>query len=322
MENLVVDNKIKPSCSVVIRCFNEEKHIGVLLSGIMVQTVKNIEIILVDSGSTDATLLIASQYPVKIIHLKPEDFSFGHSLNLGCSIASTDIIVIASAHVYPLCIDWLESLLEPFSDPDVALVYGKQRGDENACYAEQQIYRKWYPEHSVNHQKHPFCNNANAAIRKSLWVQFPYNSELTGLEDLDWARRVIESGRKIVYTARAEVIHVHNETPRQIYNRYLREAIAYKRIYPNEKFNFVDFMTLFLANAGSDVCNAWHDKVLSRNLAKIVVFRFMQFWGTFRGYNQKGIVTQELANRFYYPHGLLKRREPVIPEKERLIDYD
>jgi len=313
---------IKPACSLVIRCCNEERHIGVLLSGIMAQTVKDIEIILVDSGSTDATLSIAAQYPVKILHINPEDFSFGHSLNLGCAHASADIIVIASAHVYPLCIDWLESLLAPFSDPDVALVYGKQRGDENTGYAEQQIYRKWYPENSVNHQKHPFCNNANAAIRKSLWSLFPYNSELTGLEDLDWARRAIELNRKIVYSARAEIIHVHNETPRQIFNRYRREAIAYKRIYPNEKFTFSDFVVLFSANVASDFCHAWHDKVLSRHLSGIVVFRFMQFWGTLRGYSQKGIVSQELSNRFYYPHGLSKSKEPVTHEKERLIDYD
>ncbi|MFB8794966.1 MAG: glycosyltransferase [Microcoleus sp.] len=46
-------------CSVVIRCYNEEQHIGRLLSGIMEQSVRDVEIILVDSGSTDATVGIA-----------------------------------------------------------------------------------------------------------------------------------------------------------------------------------------------------------------------------------------------------------------------
>ena len=69
-------------------------------------------------------------------------------------------------------------------------------------------------------QRHPFCNNANSAIRRSLWKSLPYNEELTGLEDLDWANKVTSLGKKIIYNAKAEVIHVHNETSKKIYNRY------------------------------------------------------------------------------------------------------
>ena len=77
---------MKPSehkCSIVIRCYNEAAHIGKLLYGILQQTESHIEIIVVDSGSTDGTLRIAKQYPVKIVEIKPEDFSFGRSLNAG-----------------------------------------------------------------------------------------------------------------------------------------------------------------------------------------------------------------------------------------------
>ena len=55
--------------SVIIRSYNEEAHIGRLLSGIIQQTWKELEIIIVDSGSTDATLSIAAQYPTKILHI-------------------------------------------------------------------------------------------------------------------------------------------------------------------------------------------------------------------------------------------------------------
>ena len=47
------------NCSIVIRAYNEEKHIGRLLEGIQHQTIKDVEIILVDSGSTDSTVSIA-----------------------------------------------------------------------------------------------------------------------------------------------------------------------------------------------------------------------------------------------------------------------
>jgi cellulose synthase/poly-beta-1,6-N-acetylglucosamine synthase-like glycosyltransferase len=100
---------------------------------------------------------------VRILSIRPEQFSFGRSLNLGCSAASGEFIVIASAHVYPVYKDWLEQLLAPFVDPDVALVYGRQRGNEQTKYSEQQIFVRWFPAQSCPRQEHPFCNNANAA---------------------------------------------------------------------------------------------------------------------------------------------------------------
>ena len=50
--------------------FNEEKHIERLLEGIFQQTIKDIEVILVDSGSLDGTVEIAKKFPVEIVHIK------------------------------------------------------------------------------------------------------------------------------------------------------------------------------------------------------------------------------------------------------------
>lgn len=316
-------DKNRPLCTVVIRCYNEEQHISKLLAGIMAQTVKDIEIILVDSGSTDATLSIASAYPVKVLSIKPEEFSFGRALNLGCLEASGEFITIASAHVYPIYNDWIETLIKHFDDAEVALVYGKQRGPENSRYTEQQIYKKWFPDDSVNRQEHPFCNNANTAIRRSLWKKLPYNEELTGLEDLDWAKRITEMGNKTVYDADAEIIHIHNETAFKVYNRYRREAIAFKRIYSHENFTLSDFLKLVTVNVVTDYYHAFKDGKLLRNLFSIPTFRLMQFWGTYRGFQKSGLVSQQLRTRFYYPNGFF-RDKTVSSEKDikRRIDYE
>ncbi len=237
-----------PICSIVIRAYNEEQHIGRLLTGILEQTIREAQIILVDSGSTDATTAIASRFPVEIVHIKPQDFTFGRSLNLGLAQAKADLVVIASAHVYPVYPDWLERLLEPFKDGQIGLAYGKQRGAPVSRFSEQQVFKRWFPEQSSLRQPHPFCNNANAAIRRSLWEQQPYDEALPGLEDLAWARRMQEQGSGIAYVAEAEVIHVHNETWRGIYNRYRREGMAFKHIYPQETFRFSDFLRLWVSN--------------------------------------------------------------------------
>lgn len=145
-----------------------------------------------------------------------------------------------------------------------------------------------------------FCNNANAAIRRSLWERNPYDESLTGLEDLAWAKWAKEQGCEIAYAAEAEIVHVHNETPRGVFNRYRREAMAFKRIHPESHFNLYDFIRLTSMNIFSDVYHAARERTLMKNLASILWFRFMQFHGTRAGYRESGMVTPQLRETFYY----------------------
>jgi len=291
----------KPACSIIIRAYNEEDHIGRLLTGIMEQTLKEIEIIVVDSGSNDATLAIASRFPTKIISISPEDFTFGRSLNLGCSEANGPILVFASAHVYPQYPDWLERLLEPFQDATIGLVYGKQRGDGETRYSEHQQFTRMYPDASIHPQKHPLCNNANAAIRRSLWEQRPYDESLSGLEDLEWATWLLSQGCYLAYSADASVVHVHNESPSQVLNRYKREAIALSRIRPDESFGFYDFLTLYFSNTIHDLRRALTDRRFFEVFGSVLWFRWMQLLGTYLGFRHAGPVTDEVIRAYYYP---------------------
>jgi glycosyltransferase involved in cell wall biosynthesis len=291
------------SCSVVIRAFNEAEHIGKLLEGIRHQTIADPEVILVDSGSSDSTVDIARKYGAQILQISAEDFSFGRSLNLGLEAAQRDYVVVASAHVYPVYPDWLEHLLRPFEDARVAVVYGKQRGTDASKFSERQIFHQWYPDADAMPQESPFCNNANAAIRRRLWEVHSYDETLTGLEDVEWAKWAQLQGYTVCYTAHAEVIHVHRETLRGVYARYEREAMAFKRIFPESHFSFYDFVRLTISNALSDLVHALRETRPWRYPASILWFRIMQFWGTYQGYRRSGPLTQQLRQTFYYPRG-------------------
>jgi rhamnosyltransferase len=296
-------------CSLVVRAYNEEKHIGRLLEGVRHQTVRDVEVLLVDSGSTDATAAIAARYGARIVHIDPQEFTFGRSLNLGLRNASTELAVIASAHVYPVYPDWLERLLEAFNDPKVAIAYGKQRGNGSSKFSEHQIFARWYPDTPDPDQKHPFCNNANAVIRRSVWDAHAYDETLTGLEDLEWARWAQEKGYRIAYVPEAEVVHVHEETPRGVLNRYRREAMAFKRIYPEAHFNLYDFTRNTVASIGFDLLHAMRLKTFFRCLPSILWFRTAQFWGTYQGYRISSPLTPELRQTFYYHVGWEKDKD-------------
>ena len=115
-------------CSIIIRAYNEEAHIRRLLQGITEQTVRDVQVILVDSGSTDGTVAVAQEFDVEVVHISPEEFTFGRSLNLGIAQARADLVVMASAHVYPVYPDWLEQLLAPFKDNEVGLILRQTKG--------------------------------------------------------------------------------------------------------------------------------------------------------------------------------------------------
>jgi len=304
------------TASLVIRAYNEARHLPRLLQGVRQQTLPDVEIILVDSGSTDQSVSIAQAYGAKIVHIAPQDFTFGRSLNLGIAAATRDLVVIASAHVYPVYPDWLERLLEPFADASVGLTYGKQRGGETTKFSEHQIFARWFPETGVARQNHPFCNNANAAIRRALWQYSPYDETLTGLEDLAWAKQLQSQGGQIAYLPEAEIIHLHNETPRAVFNRYRREALAFKKIYPEAHFNFYDFARMTVSNILTDLVHARREATLSKVYAELFWFRFHQFLGTYQGYRQSAEWSWSLRQTFYYPRGTLPEApaaRPVAP---------
>jgi rhamnosyltransferase len=310
-----------PSISVVVRCFNEEQHIGRLLTGLTRQSRRPDQIVIVDSGSTDATLAIASRFSVDIHSIDPQAFSFGRSLNIGCAAATGDLVAIVSAHVYPLYDTWLHELTAPFFDPSVALTYGRQEGDERTKYSERQIMARWFPSVSEPRQDHPFCNNANAAIRRSIWEMQPYDEELTGLEDMDWAKRALAAGHAVSYVAAAPVVHAHEETWGQRVNRYRREAIAHRRIYREQRMGALEAVRLAIVNVASDYYHAARDGMLAANLGSIPAFRIAQFWGTYQGFRQEGATPAALRKRFYYPHGL-RKVDGERPSGARRIDYD
>jgi rhamnosyltransferase len=296
-------------CSIVIRAFNEEKHLGKLLSGIQMQHYPS-ETILVDSGSTDGTLEIAGQYPVKILQIDASEFSFGRSLNRGIAASNGELVVIISAHCYPVYPDWLDQLLAPFQDETVAVSYGKQRGAESNHFSEQQFFRTYFPDHSQPNQGQPYTHNANAAIKRSLWERHPYDEELTGLEDIAWSSWAREEGYKIAYVSDAEITHVHEETYRQIHNRYKREAVAMKQILPQSQFTLRNMFGMVLHTVLSDASQARREGVLFRQLLDIFRYRLVQYYGTWQGYRYSGKIDQGLHSRFYYPPGFLTEKIP------------
>lgn len=288
--------------SIVIRTYNEQKHLRELLTSIKSQkSIHDIEVVIVDSGSTDDTLKIISDFNVKLVHIRKEDFTFGRSLNYGCDAASGNYLVFISGHCLPVNEQWIEELVSPFSNATIAMTYGRQIGTKDTKFSEHQIFLKYFPDQDKIPQDGFFSNNANSAIRKNLWSERPFNEELTGLEDMHWAKYMWKQGYKIAYCSKASVYHIHEEGWRQIKRRYEREAIALQRIMPEVQVSFLDFGRYVTAGIFSDLAKAIENKKFFKNAKSIVLFRICQFYGAYKGNHEHRKLSKSKKEKYFYP---------------------
>ncbi|MBU4226327.1 MAG: glycosyltransferase family 2 protein, partial [Chloroflexi bacterium] len=132
---------------------------------------------------------------------------------------------------------------------------------------------------------------------------------------------VLSQSYTISYVPEAEIVHVHNETPRGVYNRYRREAMAFKQLYPEAHFNLYDFIHMTSANIASDLWHALKERLFWQSAASIFWFRTMQFHGTRMGYRQSAELNWQLRQTFYYPHGKETLEKPA-PRAVEPIRYN
>ncbi|NJN27817.1 MAG: glycosyltransferase family 2 protein [Cyclobacteriaceae bacterium] len=118
----------KTLISVVIPVKNGAETLDACLYGIASQKVgADIEVIVIDSGSTDNSLDIIRKYPKpKIISIDPASFNHGLTRNLGVAHANGDFVVMTVQDAVPADEHWLAKMLRHFDDPNVAGVCGQQ----------------------------------------------------------------------------------------------------------------------------------------------------------------------------------------------------
>lgn len=288
--------------SVIIRTYNEERLIGALLDGVASQTdTGKVEVILVDSGSTDQTVPIAREHGARVVEISKDAFSFGRSCNVGCAQARGEFAVFVSGHCVPASEDWLKNLVAPFEDPKVAVSYGRQLPGLTTRFSEGRVFEKYFPETGKNEQFPFFSNNANCAIRLHLWDRFPYDEALTGLEDMAFAKQCFEGGYQVHYSPEAAVYHIHDETWRQVFRRYEREAFAIKEIIPHMRLSYRDALFYTLVAVGADLFKlgrrAWRPKAL----LSVLLYRSCQFFGGARGHKIQDHHAESDKLRYYYP---------------------
>lgn len=287
--------------TVVIRALNEAEFLPECLSSVWDQDYDGqIEIVLVDSGSTDRTIQIAESYNCKIVHIKKSDFSFGRSLNMGCSAARGNVLVLLSAHCIPTDRFWLKNLVQPISDGVCEYSYGRQIARLGISkFSEGIVFKKYYPKKSSSPQFGYFCNNANSAIKRKTWDALRFNELLTGLEDMELARRLISAGGSVSYIAESTVEHIHRENWARIKIRYEREAVAMTDIEPNLNLSFWKACKMFILGVITDAQKIKNTDIST--FCEIILYRACQYWGSYVGSSASRKKIERMQDEYFYP---------------------
>jgi len=290
--------------SIVFRALNEEKFFEQAILACKSQVLDaglEMEIVLVDSGSTDRTLDIAKKHDVTIVHIPKAKFSFGRSLNWGCEAASGDYLAMISAHCIPADDRWLQALVQPLLEGKAQYSYGKQIGDDHNKFSEKQLFAKYFGDRDRLQTEDFFVNNANSCVVREAWEMHRFDEEVTGLEDMVLGKAIVENGGSIAYCADASVVHIHEESWAQVRRRYYREALVVRKVLPEVHMGLGDAVRYTLAGIANDVGAALENKCLFSKFGEIVAFRTMQYYGSYKGHNELRRLSRKQKEAYYYP---------------------
>ena len=216
----------KPLISVVIPVRNEIKKIQNCIEGILNQSVKVFEIIVIDSGSTDGTIELLKKYnSVQIISIPSDKFNHGTTRNIGIEVAKGEFILMTVGDAIATNNKWIENLLLGFINDTVACVYGQQivphEKDANPLEwfrpvtknPQLQMYKsggKMEFELLSPKEKNTYAtiDNVTAMYRSDFLKKHPFQ-KITYGEDLTWGKWAQENGYTIIFNPNARVYHYH-----------------------------------------------------------------------------------------------------------------
>lgn len=207
--------------SVVVRTYNEEKHLGELLDKLESQTYTNYEVVVVDSESTDNTREIALQHQANVVSIRKSDFNYSYSSNVGVANATGDVVCFLSGHSVPVKDTYLQDMCDVFNaNPTIGGCYGDVVALPDGSWVEKVFNQLGYLKNKIRGKErgmvlesviHPgIFSCSNAAARRDLLIKYPFVEELgDGGEDIEVAYRMIQDGFFVAQVPELLVMHSH-----------------------------------------------------------------------------------------------------------------
>jgi len=212
--------------SVVIRVRDAAEELDRCLCALKRQTIPDactLEIVVVDNESKDESRAVAQRYGAAIVPISRAEFTWGRALNRGIAQTRGDIVLLLSSDATPADETWLEHMVEPFAEADVAVVYGRQLPYPSAPIDERARLARTFGAEPISldpgvHANNPSgkgmgASNVCAAVRRRVWEEHPYDEQISGGEEGPFTSHVLARGYRCLYQPSARVYHSHRDSP-------------------------------------------------------------------------------------------------------------
>jgi rhamnosyltransferase len=216
---------------VIIPTLNAGRGLDALLRSLQRQELDGeLEIVIIDSGSRDDTISIATELGAVVYSVDSGEFNHGRTRNQAIRSSSGEFVLLTVQDALPTDGHWAARLLAPLLDSSrVAGSFGLQVAPPEAGPLAQARSLLWQDSNSqpgvssiegsadfealAPEQKLAIIrfDNVTACLRRSVWKATPFQERNYG-EDMAWARDVLLEGFKIAYIPEAQVYHYHDRT--------------------------------------------------------------------------------------------------------------
>ena len=216
-----------PPVSVVIPTLDAGRRFREVLEGLRAQEGNfELEILVLDSGSSDGTVELAESYRAKVHRVAPLEFNHGATRDLGISLSRGEYVALLVQDAVPADGQWLAAMVEDLeNDEEVTGVYSRQIPREESSALTRVLVNGWATaspvrrEQFADPEKYPSLpleerwrlatfDNVSSCVRRRVWERIPFGRTNFG-EDLRWGKKTIEAGHKLVYEPCSAVFHSH-----------------------------------------------------------------------------------------------------------------
>lgn len=234
---------ITSKVSVVIPVRNGGEQLRQLLAGIRSQRkVEDVEIIILDSESTDNSVHTAGEFGAKVVTIPQKEFNHGRTRNIGAAEASGDYIVFTVQDATPVNNYWLYSMICPLIEyPDLAALSTRQftkpeadlfslwsndimtkslgfEGDTMYSLSENAGDIDWQLFDSVTKRRLTFFDNVSSCVRREVFEKTQF-SPLINAEDIDFGVKLLDKRMPIAYITSTGVYHWHEKGGEDVFKR-------------------------------------------------------------------------------------------------------
>ncbi|MDR0699594.1 MAG: glycosyltransferase [Tannerella sp.] len=239
-------NEDKMTVGVVVPTYNGGMRWMEAAASLQAQHSDFDRILIIDSGSSDATVAIAKKAGFDVENITYADFNHGATRNYGLHKTCCDIVVFLTQDAL-IGDKAISEIANAFRDKSVAVAYGRQLPHDDATPMAKHARSFNYKEKSYTYRlndkskhgiKTVFASNSFSAYRADYFDElggFPEN--IIFAEDMYFTAKALLSGYSVRYVAEATCRHSHNYLPVQEFRRYFDTGVFHR----NEAWIFETF---------------------------------------------------------------------------------